>query len=192
MRRNSMRNWRKALSPTLGQRSAALALRVAANEHRKELSAVPSSLPPAHRPLPTSHSSGVVLICVLACLAIATALVASAVQSALQARSDVRQQRLLRQTVLLVDAGMARAVRQLAEDADYEGETWELAPGVCDRDAARVEIEVVRNSDTAVVNVVARLPADGETGIQRSESFKINLPESSNQESIDENSSDES
>ena len=48
---------------------------------------------------------------------------------AVQAHRQLRHQRQLRQTELLAEAAVDRAVRRLGRDARYRGETWELAPG---------------------------------------------------------------
>ena len=114
---------------------------------------------------------GSVLICVLVCLSIATALVTATIRTALQARHQVRTQHQLRQTELLLEAGVVRAVRKFGSEAEYTGERWDLVgdtiPGF---DAVRVEIEVERSglSGARRIHVVARLPTDLETSVKRS------------------------
>jgi len=125
---------------------------------------------------------GVVLVCVLVCLAVATALVTSTVQTALRARSETRKQRELQQAELLLEAGAQRAARELASDTEYVGETWQLASGVCGREPATVTITIETNDEKKTVTLVAHVPADLETGIQRSHRFAVPVSQSSAQE----------
>ena len=67
---------------------------------------------------------GAVLVCVVACLAVAMLIVAVITQYALRSRFEARAQRDWMQVRYLVDAGAGRALRKLAENADYQGETW--------------------------------------------------------------------
>ena len=118
-----------------------------------------------------------ILVCVLVCLAVATALVTATLQSALRARRDVRAQRQLRQTELLLEGGVQRAAQRLSANADYTGETWDLAAeSVPGYDSAQIKITVssVDGDWPRQVQVVARLPMGGSDVIQRSYTFPIN------------------
>jgi len=121
---------------------------------------------------------GSVLVGVLVCLAIATALVTSSVRTALNARRVMRTQQQLRQTELLLTAGIGRATRQLQMAADYTGETWDLPSGVFPRSgAAQVLIDISSSSTQDLsrsISVTARLSTGPHTTIQRSFVFSIN------------------
>ena len=118
-----------------------------------------------------------ILICVLVCLAVATALVVQATQSALRARRDVRSQRHLRQTELLLEAGVQRAAQRLSANADYAGETWDLSaqaiPG-CDSAEIVIAVSSLDGDWPRRVQVVARLSAGAPDVVQRSYTFPIN------------------
>jgi Tfp pilus assembly protein PilV len=122
-----------------------------------------------------------VLVAVLVCLAIATALVTSTVRSALDGRRAMRTQHQLRQTELLLAAGVQRARRQWQatsadQAADYRGETWTLSPRVIPHvESAQVKIEITPAAEKALreVHVTARLLVAADKVIQRSTSFSI-------------------
>ena len=122
------------------------------------------------------RQSGLILICVLACLAIVMGIAASMLKTALAASRAARQELQLSQTEFLLAAGVQRAVRQLTEDEDYSGETWELTskaiPGI---ESAMVEIDVEAPNDNqpAQVHVIAQLPADSPQSIRRSYTFSL-------------------
>ena len=132
----------------------------------------PGQRPNHHRP------NGSVLVCVLVCVSVASALVVAMTKTALQAHRQLRHQRQLRQTELLVEASIERAVVRLSEDSAYRGETWELAskilPGY---GAGRVRIVVAAEAESSPrsyrIEVVARLPADTPDGIQRSHEILV-------------------
>lgn len=122
------------------------------------------------------HAS--ILICVLVCLAVATALVVQTTRSALQGRRDALTQRHLRQTELLLEAGVERAAQRLGADVEYTGEIWSLsAESIPGCSLAQVEITVPSLDDGAWprrVQVVASLSAGGPNVIQRSYTFPLN------------------
>jgi len=118
-----------------------------------------------------------ILICVLVCLAVATAMVTSTVRTALGARRAMRTQHQLRQTELLLAAGVQRAAGKLHTTDDYTGETWNLPPQTIPGwDAAHVEITVVPSEDDTPpeVRVTARLSVSKFVDIQRSHTFFVN------------------
>ncbi len=129
---------------------------------------------PAPGPSPAAERHGVVLVCVLVCACIATTLAITATAAALHQRQRVRSERQLRQVELLLDAGMQRAVRQLSSTSSYSGETWRLESGTMPGfPSARVHIDVTRQSAVAcTVAVVATLPADAQTPVQRTHRFR--------------------
>jgi hypothetical protein len=118
-----------------------------------------------------------ILICVLVCLAVATALVVQTTLSALRARRDVRTQSQLRQTELLLEAGVERAAQQLGANADYTGEIWSLSPqSIPGCNLVQIEIKVtpLDGDWPRRVEVVAQTSAGGPNVIQRSYTFPIN------------------
>lgn len=122
------------------------------------------------------RQSGLILICVLACLAIVMGITASMLKTALAARHAARQELKLSQSEFLLAAGVQRAVRQLAEDEAYTGETWELnGDAIPGYKSAVVEIEVEAPDDDqpAQVRVTAQLPADSPQSIRRSYTFSL-------------------
>jgi len=117
-----------------------------------------------------------VLVAVLVCLAIATTLVTSSVRTALNARRAMRTQHQLRQTELLLAAGIERASRQLQAATDYTGETWELPSLVMpNSDSAQVKIEITSTTENSSrsISVTARLSTGPHTAIQRSYIFTV-------------------
>ena len=127
-----------------------------------------------------------VLICMLVCVAIAASLVAATLQSALRARRELRLQRQLRQTELLLTAGLERAVARLRSDAAYRGETWELDPATLPGSPlGRVRIEVTPTQaessspsrpESHQIHVVARIANSDLHGTQRSDTLTLDIP----------------
>src|SRR5690606_28004225 len=117
----------------------------------------------------SKRRSATVLVCVLACLVVVTGITAAMIKSALTARKTVRQERARAQVTFLLEAGIGRAVAQLARDADYQGESWQLPADVLDgSDAARVDITVSETNESRSVAVIAQYPADSPLGVRRS------------------------
>jgi type II secretory pathway pseudopilin PulG len=143
-----------------------------------------------------------VLVCMLVCVSIATALVTTTLQSALRARRDLRLQRQLQQTELLLTAGLERATAQLQSDTAYQGETWELDPktlpnlpparviiGVTTADGKAGDGKVgdgeadLSNQPIAYqIHVVARLSDGGPRGTQCSDTLTVNISNAPPQE----------
>ena len=123
----------------------------------------------------THRRTASVLICVLACLVVVTGLTMASVKSALVARRQVRQERNIAQTELLLQAGIQRAVTGATGDAAYEGEVWNIpAESLGVESPARVTITLNRDQDqSTTVTVVAQLPADSPTSVQRSHTFTL-------------------
>ena len=115
----------------------------------------------------TKARSGAVLICVLACLCVVIAMVMSTLQSSLRGRKEVRQQRQLLQTELLCQAGVQRAVRQMAMSAKYQGETWTPKLEIPSFEFVVVEIRTedsVESPKSIRVEVVATAPTGVKAG----------------------------
>jgi len=118
-----------------------------------------------------------VLVCVLVCMAIAASLVTSSVRTALDARRAMRTQHQLRQTELLLAAGIQRAKLRLQAADEYSGETWDLPSEVIPHiESAQVKIVVIPAAadSSRKVQVTARLSVATNLAIQRSYSFLVN------------------
>jgi|GEM_PF-1010355 len=133
------------------------------------------------RPTKASHRrrsrQASVLVCVLVSLAVAMGLVTSTVRRALETRRAVRTQHQVRQTELLLAAGIERARRQCQTTPVYSGETWELVPeAIPNIEFALVEIEITSAPESLQrqVRVTARLSVAPHQTIQRSHFFSIN------------------
>ncbi|WP_153557231.1 hypothetical protein [Roseimaritima sediminicola] len=85
---------------------------------------------------------GILLISVLLALAIVTTLVFLAVRTGLQTRRQMRREVQMEQTRWLLDAGIARGLRELRQSPEYRGETWQVAPVPPPYRFASVTIEV--------------------------------------------------
>ncbi len=92
--------------------------------------------------------SGAILIYVLVCMGIGLSLMLAALQSSLRQRRQLQQLVRVEQTDWLVEAGYARAIRQLNQSVDYSGETWQPTAVLAADDPASVEI-VIRRPDPA-------------------------------------------
>ena len=119
---------------------------------------------------------GGILICILACLAIVSSLVSLTVQSALRNRREIRTQHHLRQTELLLTAGIQRATEKLAQDSSYEGERWQLSSTVFPN-YEKAEVDILgtpaANGTSRMIRVIARLSVSDSQVLQRSHSFVV-------------------
>lgn len=130
---------------------------------------------------------GSIVIVALVCLLVVSGLVAGMIRGALRERRHLRTLRDLRQTELLVEAGVDRAALRLAEQTDYRGETWDVpAEEIAGRGAARVVIATTRDGadEPWQVQVVAEYPVGGETSIRRTRTFTVQPQPSLDEESI--------
>ncbi len=129
-----------------------------------------------------SGRPGAILICVLACLAIVTAMVTTTIRSALRSHLEVRRQRELRQTELVLEAGIMRAYQQVVANPNYEGEIWQLAAGtIPGGQLATIEIVVQPAEESRIIGVTARLGGELQR-VQRSYEFVFDNPSLSNKE----------
>lgn len=130
---------------------------------------------------------GAVLVCVIACLVVASTLVGLAVQASLRGRREARLQLQLRQTELLCEAGVMRAVKRLqTSTAGYAGERWTPELHLENYHDAVVEIQIANAGQDAKpsqasaknVTVIARLDSylDQDGPMQRSHSFTVQIP----------------
>jgi type II secretory pathway component PulK len=124
----------------------------------------------------TSNRGGAVLVAALVCLLVVMGMLGTMLQGALQSHRQLRRERDLRQTELLLDAGCDRALHRLANETDYRGETWNVpADAFADKGEGRVTIEISpKDGQTArKAHVVAEYPLGDETSIRRSRTFQV-------------------
>jgi len=91
---------------------------------------------------------------------------------------EMRSERDLRQTELLLQAAHDRVVQRLKKEAGYHGETWSLpADEIAGTGDGRATIEITPATRQAAGNakVMAEYPLGGETSIRRSLVFQIPL-----------------
>ncbi len=119
---------------------------------------------------------GVVLVAALVCLLVVTGIVGGMLQGAVRGRRQLHAERDLRQTELLLAAGAARAAGRLADEPEYDGETWRLASEeIIGRGAGVVTIRAAPDGDAGSwrVTIVAEYPAGGESSIRRTRTLTI-------------------
>ncbi|WP_372717526.1 hypothetical protein [Novipirellula sp.] len=106
---------------------------------------------------------GIVLICTLVCLIVVSTLVMTSVASAVRGQRETLRRHQSMQTEWLLDAGINRAIAQIAADDQYEGENWIPAFENSRFAKANVEISVTAASgdddslNLVLVDVVATL-----------------------------------
>ena len=102
---------------------------------------------------------GTLVVCVVVCLLVATSLAAATTHAALRWRRSLRMEHQMRQTELLLDAGILRASRQLRRSIDYRGETWRPRRSTVGFESPVVEIRVIEAEDPRArqVEVLAQL-----------------------------------
>lgn len=135
---------------------------------------------PVARRLPRRR--GTVLVAALICLLVVTALVGALLKGALLARRHLHQERNLRQTELLLQAGVDRAQARLTADRGYQGETWAPPEGALPM-AAQITIRPlpVQDDQNQQFEVSAEYPLGSEYSVRRSRllssTFHSNPPE---------------
>ena len=105
------------------------------------------------------HRRGTLVVCVLACLLVAASLAGATTHAALQWRRSIRLDHQMRQTELLLDAGILRAAKRIRESDDYRGETWRPSRQSVGFDSPVVEIRVEDDDNQATrrIEVIAQL-----------------------------------
>jgi len=109
----------------------------------------------------TSDRLGTLIVCVIVCLLVSVSIAGATTHAALQWRRSLRMEHQLRQTDLLLDAGILRASKQLRRSKEYQGETWRPDRESIGFESPLVEIQVRSGNDPAIrqVEVVAELGA---------------------------------
>lgn len=123
-----------------------------------------------------SPRRGTILIVALLCLLVIMSLLGTMLLAALQSTRQLHAERDLRQCELLLQAGVERALTQLAEQPDYQGETRELtAAEIINQGTGRITIAVTPATADAPpqLQVAAEYPAESEIAVRRSRTLSI-------------------
>jgi Na+-transporting NADH:ubiquinone oxidoreductase subunit NqrC len=132
----------------------------------------------------TQRRSGAILIAVLGCMLIAISLVFAGVKNLVCARQECKDARLVRQTELLVEAGVTRALDKLRSSSGYQGEVWqpELASVEAWKPTVVIREEQESSEDDSKdrkFTVVAKLQSNAIStqSIQKTFQFKVHSSE---------------
>lgn len=119
---------------------------------------------------------GTITVVMLICMLIATALAASTLHNALLGRRETQQLRQMRQTELLLDAGVLRAVAQRDRDPKYQGETWQLPDSFGLEGDAIVKIDISEDDSPAEVHVQASIQPRQDLAGRTQRSLRFQFP----------------
>jgi type II secretory pathway component PulK len=133
----------------------------------------------------TGQRRGAVLAVALVCLLVVVTILSGMLRNAVRARRQLHAERDLRQTQLLLEAGLDRAAAALRRSPEYRGETWNIpAKEILGQGDGQVVIETVA-ADAAAgrqVRVSAEYPAGSEVSVRRSRTFTVQLERTQNEE----------
>jgi type II secretory pathway component PulK len=132
-----------------------------------------------------STRSGATLVAALVCLLVVLSILSGMLHSAIRARRQLHVERDLRQTELLLTAGLDRAAAALRQSADYRGETWKVpAAEILGRGDGEVVIAVNEGDEANArqVHITAEYPQGSERSVRRSGDFTINVERTQNEE----------
>jgi type II secretory pathway component PulK len=119
----------------------------------------------------TTNRHGAVLVVAMVCLLVITAIIGTMIRGTLRNHRQLRSEKDLRQTELLVDAGVARASKRLAADPEYRNETWSLPPdAITESGEGRVTIELTASAarGSLTARISAEYPIGNEHSVRRS------------------------
>lgn len=131
-----------------------------------------------------SHSTaanrrGAVLIFAMIAVLLASVIGAALLKTALTQRRQARRAQNHSQSDWLAESGVERAAGQLSRDADYKGETWNVAASeLGGSQAGRVVIQVVAvpsNTNRRRINVTADFPVGTKQRSRSRKTIEINL-----------------
>ena len=131
----------------------------------------------------SSARQGVVLIAVLVCIGVATTILLGAVEKSLRCRRQMRNEAQVEQVRWLVDASARKAIANLEQRPDYQGERITVDPVIYEKLVADVEIKVEpieAQTDQVRVVVTAMLHKSDEelTKVKRTKELVFDLPKS--------------
>ena len=92
--------------------------------------------------------SATVLVAVLVCLAVASLILFATVKVSSGHRRQIRQELQIEQTRWMVDAGVRKALAEIASDKNYSGDQFSVSP-LLKYGKAKLEIEVVADNEGA-------------------------------------------
>jgi hypothetical protein len=113
------------------------------------------------------------------CLLVVIGLLGSMLQNAVRSRRQLHSERDLRQTQLLLEAGLNRAAGAARRSAEYRGETWNVpAAEILGHGDGRVVIEAASGNDaeSRQFKVTAEYPVGSELSVRRSRTFTVGNP----------------
>lgn len=137
--------------------------------------------------------TGTVLVCVLVCVLVTTSLAGTLIQRAIRSRRQMNAMRQMRQTELLLDAGVLMAADRFRYSPGYEGETWRPADAIDAFSNPLVVINVGQTDQGATrqVTVTASIGTDSQgnetsrgVSTQRTHSFVFLISDRSNSSSL--------
>jgi len=128
----------------------------------------------------TAPKHGVSIILVIAFFAVATTLIGAWVRGALLQQRQSRRWHDRSQAVWLAEAGVRRAQNQLAADADYRGQRWEIpASQLGGKHPAIVTIAVDAVDDTRMITATCDYPAGARRQVRITKSRRLDSPNNS-------------
>jgi hypothetical protein len=117
-----------------------------------------------------------VIVAALVCLLVVMAIIGTMLRCTLRDYRRLRIERDLRQTELLLEAGIARAASRLAADSNYRNETWNLLPdAVTNSGEGRVTIVLspITGQQLLAATITAEYPVGRETSVRRSRTVQL-------------------
>jgi type II secretory pathway pseudopilin PulG len=143
----------------------------------------------ASQQIPTplrAHNSkarrGFTLMLALVCLLVVAIIGAATVQALLREHKQLQQQQLRDQTFWVAESAIGRAVARLGADAEYTGETWQIAAEEVDGEwpaEAVIRVERVEtDQSTRRIFITAHYPKRPLYGIIQQREITIKLPTS--------------
>lgn len=143
------------------------------------------------RPAPNlKPKHGAILVIVLVTMLVTFMLGVALVKKVLIHRQQIQVLNGQQQGLWLAEAGIQRAVRHLADQSDYEGETWEVPADVLGKPrSAQVTIEVTTQRDQPEVReirVAVVLNDDRATSSGYQREYQYRMPTKESKESSEQ------
>jgi Tfp pilus assembly protein PilX len=119
----------------------------------------------------SSRRQGAVSVWAIVCLLFVTSIGITLARMALLGSRQMVQERRHSQADWLAQAGWSLAIAQLQDNADYQGQIWNIpATEFGGADSGRVRVEVSAPSadspETRTISVIAEFPADSTRKVQ--------------------------
>lgn len=109
---------------------------------------------------------GLVAVAAIAGLVVLAIVLTGVVQVAVFAARQTKVEQAAWQAEFLADAGIEFAQDSLRKDGNWSGATWSIPAEVLGQ-PGEVTAKVVRSGESRTVEVQAKFPAGGTTGVQR-------------------------